>query len=410
MLKRIIFKTKLAEERLFIALLKMIYFNLIKINKFIIYEFDLTKSFDAPSLEEPDWEIKIINYKEVEKYLPKGVHLPLEFKMHEIDGVEYCVVILSNNQIAHISWIYIRGDKNRFFDLRDNEAELNYCFTFPEYRGKGLFPQALLASVQWLKKEGFTKIFMAVHEGTIFMINSLKKVSNAKEIEIITHWCLYRPKFRPNITTIRIDNIVKTSPKILTTLKNYKKTAFHHYGHSSFSYLKFLYYSCFKINTFIIYENDLTKALPPYNLDPDFEVKKPTLKELYELREGKDLSREFYYDKILNVKTCYVVFHRAELAYIHWVFFKGDYSRFFQLSDGVTELNYNTTIPKFRGRRLSAKMMAYISKDLQDSGYKKVMGIIHEENIASIKCILQAGFREIGRIKALGPFHRKFKV
>jgi RimJ/RimL family protein N-acetyltransferase len=165
-----------------------------------------------------------------------------------------------------------------------------------------------------------------------------------------------------------------------------------------------------RINTFIIYKNDLTKKLPPDNLDPEFEVIKPTLEELDKLRLGKTLPREFYYDKIYNVETCYLAFSRSELAYIHWVFFKGDYSRFLILSDGVAELNYNTTLPKFRGRRLSAKMMAYISKDLQDSGYKKVMGIIHEHNIASIKCIEQAGFKEVRRIKALGSFHKKLKV
>lgn len=196
MFKRIILKTKLADDRPFSALLKIIYFNLIKINKFIIYEFDLTKSFDSPSLKEPDWEIKVLHYKELEKYIDESKDLPREFKMYEIDGVKYCVVVLRNNQVAHISWIYIRGDKNRFFDLRDNEVDLNYCYTFPEFRGKGLFPQALLTSVKWLKKKGFTRILMNVHGETLFMINSLKKVKNAKKIGTLIHWFVYRPKFK----------------------------------------------------------------------------------------------------------------------------------------------------------------------------------------------------------------------
>ena len=145
-------------------------------------------------------------------------------------------------------------------------------------------------------------------------------------------------------------------------------------------------------------------------MNPEFKVFKPTLSKLNELRKGQTLPRDFYYDKILNVKTCYLVFVESEIAYIHWVFFKGDNSRFLILSDSVAELNYNTTMQYFRGHRLSAMMMAYISKDLKESGYRKVMGVIHEENIASIKCIKQAGFKEITRIKALGPFHRKIIV
>ena len=207
-----------------------------------------------------------------------------------------------------------------------------------------------------------------------------------------------------------VKGIISNLKKFRVTLNNFKKTAYHHYGDSPLSYFKFIYYSGLRINTFIVYENDLARELPPHDLDSEFEVIKPSLEELRNIRIGKNLPREFYYDQLLNASTCYLAFCEGELAYIHWLFFKGDHSRFLILSDGVAELNYNTTLPGFKGRRLSAKMMAYISKDLQNSGYSKVMGIIHERNIASIKCILLAGFRETGRIKALGPLHRKMKI
>jgi len=209
---------------------------------------------------------------------------------------------------------------------------------------------------------------------------------------------------------VNLTGIPNGIKKLKFTLKHFKRTVYHHYGKSSLSYLKFLYYSGLKINTFFVYENDLMRELPPHNLDPEFEVIKPTLEELRNIRIGKNLPREFYYDELLNIRACYLAFYKGELAYIHWLFFKGDYSRFLILSDRVAELNYNTTLPEFRRRRLSAKMMAYISNDLQDSGYEKVMGVIHEGNIASIKCILQAGFKETRHIKALGPLHRKLKV
>ena len=129
--------------------------------------------------------------------MPNEKKLPRELRMYEIDGVKYCVVVLKDNEIAHISWIYMKGDKNRWFNLRDDEAHINYCFTYPQYRGKGLFPKALMGAARWLKERNFTRIFMDVHRGTTFMINSLKKVPRMKKIGTLTHWCFYRPKFRP---------------------------------------------------------------------------------------------------------------------------------------------------------------------------------------------------------------------
>ncbi len=201
-----------------------------------------------------------------------------------------------------------------------------------------------------------------------------------------------------------------TFNKIFITIKNFKETAYHHYGNSPESLMKFIYYSVFRINTFIVYENDLTKRLCDLNLDKDFKVVKPSIEELENIRKGMILPREFFYDRIYNAKTCYLAYKNDKIAYIHWVFFCGDYSRFLILREGVAELNYNTTMPEFRGQSLSAKMMAYISKDLQKKGYKKVMGVIHEYNYPSIKCIKKAGFVEIARIRTLGLIHRKMTV
>jgi GNAT superfamily N-acetyltransferase len=198
--------------------------------------------------------------------------------------------------------------------------------------------------------------------------------------------------------------------KVIFTLRNLKKTAYHHYGNNVISIIKFFYYSVLKINTFIILGTELNVELPPYHLEPEFVVIKPTLEELSKLRQGKDLPREFYYDQIHGVKTCYLVLHGDEIAYIHWLYFKGDHNRFLVLSDGVAEFNYNTTLPKFRGKGLMAGMMAYILRDLQKEGYKKAVGVIHEKNIPAIKSAKRAGLKELRRIKTWGPFNKKIKV
>jgi ribosomal protein S18 acetylase RimI-like enzyme len=198
--------------------------------------------------------------------------------------------------------------------------------------------------------------------------------------------------------------------KFILTITNIKKVAQHHYGNGVTSLPKFFYYSMLNINKFILLGTELDVELPPYHMDAEFSIIKPTLKELADLRRGKDLPREFYYDQIHGVKRCYLALHGDEIAYIHWLYFKGDYSRFLKLSDGVAEFNYNTTLPNFRGRGLMASMMAYILRDLQKEGYEKAVGVVHERNEPAIKSVKKAGLRELQKIKTLGPFNRKIKV
>jgi GNAT superfamily N-acetyltransferase len=198
--------------------------------------------------------------------------------------------------------------------------------------------------------------------------------------------------------------------KLLFTFRNFKKTAYHYYGNSPLSLLRFVYYSFFRVNTFLVFENDLRGEVPEIELDPKMKVLMPALEELDRVRKGKDLPREFFYDQIHNVKTCLLGFYGGEIAYIHWIYFKGDYSRFLILGEGVCEINYLTTLPKFRGKKLSSMMLAYASKSLQKAGYKKIVVVVHQNNIAFIKNVRRLAFKETRHIKTLGPFNRKIIV
>lgn len=210
---------------------------------------------------------------------------------------------------------------------------------------------------------------------------------------------------------MKISIILHLTKKIFFFTMSLKETVNHQYGTGLINYLRFIYCSFLRINNFIVFENDLSQKISELEIDSDFQIIKPTLEQLEQFRNGKNLPREFYCDKMYNAKNCYLVLYGTELAYIHWVFFNGDRSRFLRLEDNkIAELNYNTTLFKFRGRRLSAKVMSYISKDLQELGYNKVMGVIHENNIPSIKCIKASGFKETKKIKTIGRFHRKLKI
>jgi len=198
--------------------------------------------------------------------------------------------------------------------------------------------------------------------------------------------------------------------KVIFTFHNFKKIAYHHYGDHPASLIKFIYYTFLRINTFIIFECDLTALLPQAQLDVIFKVIQPTMEELDRLRSGKVLPREFYYDQLHKVSRCHIALYENEMAYIHWLYSEGDYSRFLKLRQGVAEINYVTTLPKFRGKKLSSQMLIYASRHLQKLGYKKAVIVIHHNTVAFIKNVKEAGFKEVGRLKAMGPFNRKVTV
>ena len=198
--------------------------------------------------------------------------------------------------------------------------------------------------------------------------------------------------------------------KLILTLRNFKKTAYHHYGHSPKSFFKLFYYSGLKANTFIVFESNLLNIPKPVSLGSYYEVTKPTIDELKKIRNGRDLPREFYYDVIYNAKKYYLVFKKGEVASIHWVFHGKDYSRFFKLSDYIAELNYFTVLPEFRGDNLMFKMTILICNDLKDAGYKKAVTAIHELNHPAVRCFDKANFERTATIKTIGPFNKKLKI
>lgn len=82
LIKRTIMKAKWTNDRPLIGLLKIIYFNLFKKNRFIIYEFDLSSNFSPPPLPRDNWEIKVLHFSNLEKYISGMKNLQREFYLY----------------------------------------------------------------------------------------------------------------------------------------------------------------------------------------------------------------------------------------------------------------------------------------------------------------------------------------
>lgn len=195
MLKRVFNKLTAADERSLTAFWSMFYFNLLKINRFKIFEIDLNNEREISLMDKSGWDLKVIHHSELSQYRPGGERLPRDYFMHKIDAVTHCVIAVQENVVGHIAWLYRQGDPNRWFDLKEDEAQINYIFTFPAFRGRGLSAMGIREMGNWLRQRGFRRLLIEVHEGTSFMLSGIKKISEVRQVGTLTQWCIYRPKW-----------------------------------------------------------------------------------------------------------------------------------------------------------------------------------------------------------------------
>lgn len=147
-------------------------------------------------------------------------------------------------------------------------------------------------------------------------------------------------------------------------------------------------------------------------LEPEYTVIIDDFRALDKLRKDRDdLPREFYVDKTHEGKKFYLVLLNSEPVYIHWLFGKGEFSKFCDIQDDKTvELQFGYTMPKFRGRRILAKAMNYTCRDLSRKGYKRVVNVVSEGNVNVIKGMEFTGLTPIAHVNSYFSFIKKVKV
>ena len=78
-----------------------------------------------------------------------------------------------NGAFAHISWLIAGGPDGdgikppRLVGLRPGEAEITYCVTLPEYRGRQIYPFVISRLFQEARARGIREIFMVTRSGNI---------------------------------------------------------------------------------------------------------------------------------------------------------------------------------------------------------------------------------------------------
>jgi hypothetical protein len=192
------------------------------------------------------------------------------------------------------------------------------------------------------------------------------------------------------------------------TLTHLRESINSQYGTGKSSFIKFFYFSMFRINKFIVFYQDCQHI--NNNKNDELNIARQNYDTLNNFRKSQQLPREFYCDQSYGITDFFLGFWNGKLAYIQWVFHSGTKSRFLRIGDGCAEINYMLTLPEFRKNKICSQVLERSIQTLANDGIKKVFCVIHSKNLASIKSVQRAGMTEYKRLKAIGPFNSRIKV
>jgi len=195
--------------------------------------------------------------------------------------------------------------------------------------------------------------------------------------------------------------------KRLCSLKTLSSSLESSYGTGVQKYVKFLYYSIFRINTFVVMFADKNSLEGYADMFPELDWKEISLKSLDSYRQGKQLPREYYVDEMGWSRRCFGVWEDGTPCHIHWVHQGEDHSRFLKLGDADAEINHIVTMPGQRGKGLCAKAIRLTLRQLFDEGVERVYSVVHSENVASCRALAKAGMRPLMTLHSVGPFNFK---
>jgi len=89
-------------------------------------------------------------------------------------------VYFINKKLAHISWVSLSDNPNTFhwylkkIDFSE-EGYIGPCYTYPDQRGKGIYPYVLLCICEELRKRGFNRALIDTKKSHTASIKGIEK-------------------------------------------------------------------------------------------------------------------------------------------------------------------------------------------------------------------------------------------
>ncbi len=165
----------------------LIFKSLFKIDHILIYSRDLTKDIASSRNHTVGGYVKKGNQAAIES-IRKNMHGPSwEFSCDIYDRVKDFFIYNQNGVIGHISWVYYKDDPNRILNLHDDEGEIKYSLTLPQFRGRGVYPTVLMAVQKYLKEQGYKRLFICTRQENLSSVRGIEKAgfSFVRKINLI---------------------------------------------------------------------------------------------------------------------------------------------------------------------------------------------------------------------------------
>jgi GNAT superfamily N-acetyltransferase len=169
-----------------------------------------------------------------------------------------------------------------------------------------------------------------------------------------------------------------------------------------------LWTSLFRVNVFQVFYLDLAAPFTPPAPPDDIVVRPATLDEVRALRsQDADRPVDYHCDTLFGLTLPFVAEVGGQHAAICWLVTHGQFSRFLDLAEGDLEINYLAVGSAFQGRRLGYLLMGHQIAWAKANGYRRMLTVPNVENIASLKPMLDLGFRPIEALRHVANLRPK---
>lgn len=167
-------------QRTLLEFVMLIFKNIYQADPILVYAYNL-KNYNAMLLSRVEgYEISKGTSLELATARKSMIPIPWEFQCDLFDKVTDFFIARDRGGIQCICWIYYPEDHNRILKLMQCEAEIKFCLTLPDARGKGLYPMVINAILGYLRDKGFSKAYMCVHKDNKSSIRGIEKAGFAR--------------------------------------------------------------------------------------------------------------------------------------------------------------------------------------------------------------------------------------
>lgn len=146
-----------------IGALKLVKDSLFCNHAILIYAFDTSQLHQSHRCSSGEITIRKGTVEDLNRNMRRFDPVPWEFQCHIYDNVKDLYIAVSDTGvIQHVSWVYYEKDPNRIVKLGPGQAEIKYCLTIPEFRGRGIYPRVLKTIVSRLAEQEIRRVFICV--------------------------------------------------------------------------------------------------------------------------------------------------------------------------------------------------------------------------------------------------------